>query len=164
MAQPRVRPQTNPVSTVRVIAGQVCRVVAVMSVAASCSTGATKPQTGPAPAAWERATGESLENRGIARVERIGARWALTVHCSGTHTTYLDATSLDLERYARGFVHARYKYVDRTIPDPKCVLAPCANVTERLIALEQLTAVNATAEDAARSARECQPAISPLDE
>ena len=125
----------------------------------SCATGSTAPQPGPTPASWERVAGESFENKGIARVERVGKQWALTVHCNGTYTTYLDPTSLDLDRYGRGFVRARYRYVERTIPDPRCTLAPCANITERRISLQELTVVNATTDDAAQSARECRTTL-----
>jgi hypothetical protein len=57
-----------------------------------------------APAPWERAVRGTYENRGIAQIEKLGDRWVVSVHCDGTHTTYLDDTRVDLARYARGYV------------------------------------------------------------
>jgi hypothetical protein len=89
------------------------------------------------PAAWEQLVDGALENKGLAQVERLGTRWVLNVFCGGTHATYPDDTALDLAHYSNGFVHARYKYVNRTFNDPKCFRAPCSPVRERRIALER---------------------------
>jgi hypothetical protein len=120
----------------------------------SCATGATAPQPGSA-AAWERMVDGLFEHRGVGKIERIGSRWALTVLCTGTHSTYLDDTTLDLPSYDKRFVRARYRWVDRTIPDPRCVKAPCRAVTERRISLEKVTVVDVTPEQAAESTRAC---------
>jgi hypothetical protein len=104
---------------------------------------------------WERRVQDAFENRGIAKVEQIATRWALTVMCGGTHSTYLDDTTIDLARYARGYVSARYTWVVRTVTDPKCPKAPCGPFTERRIALERLTPVVVTEEQARQMALEC---------
>jgi hypothetical protein len=129
----------------------------------SCAT-ATLSQASSAlpPAAWERIVDGAFENQGVARIERIGSQWALTVLCRGTHSTYLADTTFDLAGYENRFVQARYRYVDRTIPDPKCVKAPCPPVTERRIALDKVTPVDVTPEQAAQSVRECQLLTSTL--
>jgi len=115
-------------------------------------------------AAWERVVEGSYENRGLARIEKVGNRWALTVLCNGTHTTYIDDTKLDLASHAGSYVNARYKYAERTIDDPKCFRAPCGPVRERRIALERLTAVTATPEAARDAARQCDLSPSPKRE
>src|SRR5215467_12676231 len=45
--------------------------------------------------AWERRVEQSFVPRGLAKVERLGNRWALTVLCRGTHTTYLEPSGVD---------------------------------------------------------------------
>ena len=126
----------------------------LLLLAVSCASGATAPQSAPS-AAWERAVDGAFEHRGVGKIERIGSRWALTVLCTGTHSTYLDDTKLDLASYDKRFVRARYRYIDRTVPDPRCVKAPCRNITERRIALDKVTVVDVTPEQAAQSTREC---------
>jgi hypothetical protein len=124
----------------------------------SCTGAATRTQTPPAPspAPYERLADGAFENKGIARIERLGRRWVLSILCGGTHTTYLDDSTIDLAAHENAFVQARYRYVDRTIPDPQCVAAPCGPVTERRIALERVTRVDATPDQAAQIARTCQ--------
>ena len=131
---------------------------------ASCSSAppaaeAPPPQAPQPPAApvakWERQVGAGFENRGVAKVERLGPRWMLTVMCDGTHSTYLDDTKIDLNNYARGFVNARYTWVTRQV-DVKCPAAPCPRVNERRIALEQLTPVTMTDDRARELARTCK--------
>ena len=136
--------------------------VAVMVVAcASMPPPADRPgpqAPAPAPAAvmkWERAAGGAFENRGVAKVEPLGPRWMLTVMCGGTHSTYLDDTTIDLARYAKGYVSARYTWVTRKV-SVQCPVAPCGQVNERRIALERLTVVSVTAEQAQAMARECE--------
>jgi hypothetical protein len=116
----------------------------------------TPPQT-PAPvtAGWERQVGSAFENRGVAKVERLGPRWMLTVLCNGTHSTYLDDPKIDVNRYAKGYVNARYNWVTRQVA-VQCPVAPCPPVSERRIALEQLTAVDITEERAREFARSCK--------
>lgn len=99
--------------------------------------------------------GSTFENRGVAKVERLGTRWMLTVMCTGTHSTYLDDTKIDLNNYAKGFVNARYTWVTRQV-DVKCPVAPCPRVSERRIALEQLTPVTMTDERARELERTCK--------
>lgn len=99
--------------------------------------------------------GSTFENRGVAKVERLGTRWMLTVMCTGTHSTYLDDTKIDLNNYAKGFVNARYTWVTRQV-DVKCPMAPCPRVNERRIALEQLTPVTMTVDRARELERTCK--------
>ena len=107
-------------------------------------------------APWERIVRGAYENKGLAQVERIGDRWVLNVMCDGTHATYIDDTEIDLTAYSKGYVSARYHYVERTTNDPQCVQAPCAPVRDRRIALERLTIVTASPEQARDMARECR--------
>ena len=130
----------------------------VLGLAACSSTPPVPdPQTPPQPvAAWERQAGAAFENRGVAKVERLGPRWVLTVMCTGTHSTYLDDTKLDLNAYATGFVNARYTWVTRQV-EVKCPMAPCPRVSERRIALERLTAVSSMTDERARElAKSCK--------
>jgi hypothetical protein len=135
----------------------------LMIVTLTCAPGAQRAEVRPEelpgavePAApWERAVRGSYENRGIAKIEKVGNRWALTVLCSGTHTTYIDDTAIDLVRYAGGYVSARYRYVERTIENPKCFRAPCGPVTQRMIALDEVKKLDVTSEQARESARDC---------
>jgi hypothetical protein len=106
-------------------------------------------------AAWERRVDGSYENRGIAQIEKSGDRWALTILCDGTHTTYLDDTTIDLNPHVGGFVQARYHYVDRVV-EARCIQAPCGPVSQRFIALERLTKVSTTAEKARAQRDRCE--------
>ena len=132
--------------------------VVIAAVPLSCASTPARTQAPPAgsPALYERLADGAFENKGIARIERLGRRWVLSILCNGTHTTYLDESTIDFAPYENGYVQARYQYVDRTIPDPRCVAAPCASVTERRIALDRVTRVKATPEQAAQIARTCQ--------
>jgi hypothetical protein len=137
----------------------------ISAAAAACSStppagdgqGSPAPQTPQAPVAtWERPVGGStFENRGVARVERLVNRWVLTVMCDGTHSTYLDDTKINLDTYAKGFVNARYTWVTRQV-DVRCPVAPCPPVSERRLALEQLTPVTMTEDRARELARTCK--------
>jgi hypothetical protein len=119
--------------------------------------GRPPPETTPRVAPWERVVRGAYENRGIAQIEKMGNRWVLNIMCDGTHATYLDDTRVDLARYARGYVSARYHYADRTIDDPKCFRAPCPSMPERRIVLERVKTVSATPERARELARNCDP-------
>ena len=117
----------------------------------------SKPAAAQQAAFWEQAAENgSFVNRGPARIDRVGNRWALSVLCSGTHTTYLDDTTIDLQSYTKGFVRARYRYVERDVPNPRCVQAPCGPITERRIALEELTVDPISAADAEARAKSCR--------
>lgn len=137
-------------SALKHLLGFVC-----LSAACAASSSGTQTKSPGLPAAWERLVDGAFENKGIARIERVGQRWALTILCAGPHTTYLDSSSIDLAAYEKGHVQARYRYVERSIPDPKCVAAPCAPILERLIALDKVTPVAATPEQASQIARDC---------
>ena len=147
--------------------------IATWTCAPSAQRAGVRPEEPPRPgpeqpaqpvAAWERVVQGSYENRGIAQIEKVGNRWALTVLCNGTHTTYIDDTKLDLASHAGSYVHARYKYAERTIDDPKCFRAPCGPIRERRIALERLTAITATPEAARDAARQCDSSPGPKRE
>jgi hypothetical protein len=107
------------------------------------------------PAEWERLAEGAFENKGVARIERLGDRWVLSVVCRGTHTTYLDETSIDLTQYADRYVSARYHYVERTVPDPKCFRAPCGPIRERRLSLERVTVLPITVQAAREKGRRC---------
>jgi hypothetical protein len=110
----------------------------------------------PDPAAWERRVGDVYENRGLARVERIGQLWMLTILCNGAHSTYIEPSRIDPAPYAKGYVTAQYRYVDRKNPDARCVQAPCGPITERRIVLERLERIEATAAQAQAATASCQ--------
>ena len=107
-------------------------------------------------AEWELLVEGRYENKGIARIEKIGDRWVLSVWCGGIHTTYLDDTKFDLMQYQDRFVAVRYGYVDRSVPNPKCVRAPCPPLTERRILLDRITPVRITLDQANDRARQCK--------
>jgi hypothetical protein len=140
------------------LAGRFSRLVVFACLSASCaaSSGGSQTRAPGRAASWERVVDDAFENKGIARLEQLGRRWALTVLCSGTHTTYLADTTVNPADFAKGYVQARYRYVERTVPDPKCVRAPCGPVIERLVALDKVTPVAATPEQAAEIARDCK--------
>ena len=121
-------------------------------IAVSHAQGASANQ----PAEWERLTRGSYENRGVARIERLGERWILSVWCRGTHSTYLDGTTVDLNQYSDLFVTVQYSYVDREMTDPKCVRAPCPPLRERRISIERVTPLQITIEEARERGRECK--------
>ena len=130
--------------------------------AMSCTTVRALPATQSAPtgeanrvAPWERLVDGALENKGLAKVERFGARWVLTVVCGGVHTTYLDAPQADVETYVGAYVAARYTYVVRTFPDPRCFREPCDPVSERRMAIVRLKRVAATVEQERALERHC---------
>jgi hypothetical protein len=106
-------------------------------------------------AAWERRTGDGFENRGVAKVAQVGNRWALTVYCDGVHTIYLDETAIKPAEYQAAYVQARYHYVMRPGPEPRCVREPCIAAPERLIALDRVTRLTATKADAEAQSKHC---------
>jgi hypothetical protein len=108
-----------------------------------------------APAAWEQVISMTLQNRGVAKVEKLGARWMLTIACDGVHSTYIDETTLDLDSFSKGYVTARYRYVTHTV-NVQCVRAPCPPMLERRVSLEQLENAVASAADERESARQCR--------
>lgn len=129
-------------------------------VVSPASQSLASPQASPSLAGgtlapWEQIVGSAIENRGVARIERFGNRWVLTVLCTGVHSTYLDDTQIDVSQYTAGFVIARYQYVERMV-DVQCVRAPCPPVRERRITLERLTTVTISPEQAKQRERDCQ--------
>lgn len=107
-------------------------------------------------APWEQVVNGAYENKGVAQVERLADRWVLNVMCDGIHATYIDDTAIDLPLYGKGYVSARYHYVNRTSSDLRCVQAPCLPVEERRVALERLTIVTASPEQAQAMALKCE--------
>jgi hypothetical protein len=138
--------------------------VAVMAMVVSCAATQRGPQA-PSdigslpvenPAPWERIVNDAYENRGVAQIERLGRQWLLNVMCDGTHATYIEEAGTDLDQYRGAYVSVRYRYVERTNADVRCVKEPCPPVRERRVALERVTRVAATPEDARDSARSCR--------
>lgn len=120
-----------------------------------CLTCSSVLAAADALAPWERAVGTTIENKGVAQLERLGKEWVLNVMCDGTHTTYLSPTSVDPSSVGTSYVRARYHYVTSPMRDPKCVQAPCAPVVERRIALDQLTRLNVSAEEVEAANQRC---------
>jgi len=103
----------------------------------------------------------AFENRGVARIEKLAARYVLAIYCRGIHRIYIDrGEDLNLERYLTLFVRARYTYVDRVRADVQCVKAPCGPVTERRVALVQVDEVPVRGEELARYIEACSIASS----
>jgi len=115
-----------------------------------------QPASANVPVQWERAVRGTYENKGVARIERLGERWTLSVWCRGTHSTYLDDTTEDLNRYANLFVTVRYSYVTRETADPKCLRGPCSPFRERLISIRRITPLKISVEEARKRDRECK--------
>ena len=111
----------------------------------------------PAPSSWESRSGDYYENRGLARIERVGKEWALTILCNGEHTTYLEPTAIDPARFAGTTLLARYRYVERR-RDVQCVQGPCDPTTERRIALDRVTPVTTTAAQLRSAVERCEGA------
>jgi hypothetical protein len=139
------------------------RVGVLILVTASCAAAQRggRSQVRPLPvgdvvAPWERVSSGAYENRGLAQVERLGTQWLLNVMCDGIHATYIDTSDVDLAAFSKGFVSARYRYVERTTTDVKCVKEPCLPVRDRRVAIERLTTVAASADDARRAASDCR--------
>ncbi len=130
-------------------------------VAWSCAApqGLAAPQgpslAGGTLAPYEQIAGAAIENKGIARFERFGDRWVLTILCKGVHSIYLDDTAIDLNQYGAGYVSVRYQYVVRTV-DVQCVRAPCPPVQERRVVLERVTPLTLSPEQAKQRERDCQ--------
>lgn len=108
------------------------------------------------PASWERIVDGAFENKGVAQVERLGRQWLLTVMCNGTHATYIDDTGLDLSTYGDAYLHVRYRYVERTNADVRCVKEPCPPSRERRVAIERVTRLTTTPDEAGELARTCR--------
>ena len=109
-------------------------------------------------AAWERRVERSFVPRGLAKVERVGNRWALTVLCRGTHTTYLEPGDIDHVRLADQYVQARYHYVD-VGNAAACVRGPCPPASERRVVLERADPLRPppTELDVKKAVDRCQP-------
>jgi hypothetical protein len=144
--------------------------IALGAFGAACASSSTQPVSQvssaktpvspvqPAPAEWERVVEGAIENRGLAKIERLGDRWALSVICKGIHTTYIHDPPVGLEGRTGEYVSARYRYVDVEVNDPKCVRAPCGPVRERRIVVEQLRKVTRVSDAEAREMeRSCVP-------
>src|SRR5262245_10586440 len=98
------------------------------------STGATV-----LPAKCVRRVGALYETRTQATIDKLGKRYALTVHCNGVHTIYVRVPAkVDLEAFVGKSVRARYRYVNEKDPSPKCLREPCPPVTLRLVEITEL--------------------------
>jgi hypothetical protein len=135
---------------------------ATVLVATSCAFGerdvVQQPSGSDQPvAAWEQLVRGAYENKGVAQVQQLGNRWVLNVICDGIHATYIaDETNIDLMTYSKGYVNARYHYVEHENTDIRCVQAPCPPARERQIAIDRLTVVEVTPEQANDKARKCE--------
>ena len=111
------------------------------------------------PAAWERRVDQSFEPRGLARIERVGTRWALTIVCRGQHSVYLEPGAVDHLPLADRYVRARYHYTDTTAA-VACVRGPCPPASERRLVLERAEPLSSQPVDAdVRAALDrCEPA------
>ena len=89
-------------------------------------------------------------------IDAIGRRWALTILCDGEHTVYVDETTeFELQQYRERFVQAHYVYVERTVPDPRCIRAPCGPVVEHRLKLITLAVVSMTDDNAEELRTNC---------
>ncbi len=138
--------------------------VAAVALMGSCAAAQRGPQA-PSdirplpvenPASWERIADGAFENKGVAQVERLGRQWLLNVMCNGTHATYIDDTGPDLSTYRDAYLRVRYRYVERTNADVRCVKEPCPPSRERRVAIERITRLPATPDEAGEMARTCR--------
>jgi hypothetical protein len=101
-----------------------------------------QPEGGKPADPWERRVGRSYENRGIAKIEQLGGRWALTIECSGTHSIYIDESSGPISPgLLNQPVRVRYRYIERAIDNPRCGILPCASVRQKLAVIEHVQRV-----------------------
>jgi hypothetical protein len=138
-------------------AGAGAGLVLACGAATATSSQSQPPQQPATTAPWERVVYGAFENRGVAQVETLNGRWTLRVACNGIHVTYLDEDNpakIDLETYRTAYVRARYRWVERSVRNPRCIKEPCMMKT-REIALERLERIEATAADAERAAADC---------
>ena len=131
-------------------------VLLAVILAPGCASSQAHQSSASAALPWERAINGAFENKGVATIERLGPAWVLTVQCAGTHTTYLEATSIDLAKYDATYVRARYRWVDRLVKDPRCVLPPCQNISQRMIALDRVDTLAITRQQADVIAAACK--------
>jgi hypothetical protein len=107
-----------------------------------------------ADSAWEKQVGDDFENRGVAQIEKIGTKYALSILCDGTHSTYLDKTQMKIKLYLNKFLRVKYRYVER-MKKVTCIQAPCTPVQERLIALRTVTVLPLTQDEAEQVSKTC---------
>lgn len=109
--------------------------------------------------AWERQTPAGIEHLGIAKIERIGDRPALTVRCGVSHSVYLaEPLSPSAVETGSSYIRATYHYVSRPMANVRCPLPPCDTPTERLVVLDRVERLTATEAEADRLSRECAAA------
>ncbi len=117
---------------------QSCEKILFPSVSADVA--AATVQENPAP--WEQQIGAVYENKGIAKIEKVGVRYVLTTYCQGIHSIYAKAsTEVQLNDYEGKFVQVRYKYIEEINTNIQCVTAPCEPVAEKIALIVALTAV-----------------------
>lgn len=107
---------------------------------------------------WERQTPAGIEHLGIAKIERIGERPALTVRCGVSHSVYLAEPLLESALETGSYIRATYHYVSRPMVNVRCPLPPCDIPTERLVVLDRVERLTATDAEADRLSRECATA------
>lgn len=111
-----------------------------------------------AVSSWERIIDGLYENRGIARIEKLGSRYVLTMYCYGQHSVYIKNTKeIDLNRLLDRFVRVRYTYVEEINPDVKCPQAPCGPFFERLLVIANVVEVDTGKDDLEHFKASCTP-------
>lgn len=111
----------------------------------------------PKPNFWEILEEGVFQNRGIARIDKLGKEYVLTVFCKGIHRVFIQQhKKIHLKEYSGHFVHARYTYGE-VIKRVKCINAPCNPITERKLFIQQLEKIVGSEEMRAQFEATCTP-------
>lgn len=90
------------------------------------------------PKYWEILNKGAFQNRGIAKIEKLGKEYVLTVYCEGTHRVFIHhPKNFNLEYFSGQFVQARYTYGDIK-KEIQCIKKPSKPVTLRKILIQDL--------------------------
>jgi hypothetical protein len=136
-------------------------IVALSIFVAACAAPAVSPGRGasdapPQPKLWEQEVDEIFSNRGVAKIERLGERYLLTIHCFGIHSVYAKGgLEVNLDAYVGQLVHTYYVYVETVNMNTRCIKAPCEPVMESEAVIKRVEKVIVSAEQLARYQATC---------
>ena len=82
----------------------------------------------------------------------------MTTFCNGIHRIYIgDDKKVKLDDFVGKFVHVRYRYVEKTNFDVKCIKAPCGPVTEISVVIHDLAEVSVSENELRHYKTVCSP-------
>ncbi len=111
----------------------------------------------PKPKFWEIQHQGEFQNRGIARIDKLGNEYVLTVFCKGVHRVFIHQhKKINLEEFLGQFVQVQYTYGD-VKKQVRCIKAPCNPITERKLIIQDLEIVLGSEEMRAQFETQCQP-------